>query len=132
VTNTTTRTGYRGAVAAVLAIGGIAVAIAAWASGEHGLAIGLLITYGVAAVIAVVWSAGSGDVAAIIRAGGDERQQSIGLHAIAITGMVMVIASLIGVVVATARTGDSGGYGVMSAVGGISYAISLTYLHRSR
>ena len=129
---TGTRTGYRGATAGVLAVGGGATAIAAWVNGDHGLAIGLLVTYALAAVVAFIWSGGTGDVAAIIRAGGDERQQSIGREAIAITGMVMVLAALVGVVVETATKGDPGSYGVMSAVGGLSYAVSLAVLHHSR
>jgi hypothetical protein len=71
------RTFRRGAAAAVLVVGGVGVAIATWVSGEHGLAIELVAIYAVAAVVAYVWSGGKGDVAAIMRIGGDERQRGM-------------------------------------------------------
>lgn len=129
---TATYSGHRSAVAGVLAAGGVAVAIASWANGRHGLAVALLAIYAVAAAVAFVWAGGGGDVAAVIRAGGDERQRDIGRDAIAITGFVMVVTALVGVVVVTARNGDPGSYGVMSLIGGIAYAVSLFVLHKTR
>ena len=67
---TTTRRGYRGATAAVLVVGGGAVAVACWVGGDHGLAIGLAVFYALAAVVAFLWSGGKGDIAAIMRIGG--------------------------------------------------------------
>jgi hypothetical protein len=122
----------RSATAAVLVVGGGGVAIATWVSGEHGLAIGLVAIYAAAAVIADVWSGGKGDVAAIMRIGGDERQRGMDRDATAITGIVVVLAAIIGVIIQTARNADPGAYGVICAVGGFSYAVSLFALRRRR
>jgi hypothetical protein len=126
------RTLRRGATAGVLVIGGGGVAIATWVSGEHGLAIGLVAIYALSAVIAYVWSGGKGDVAAILRVGGDERQRGMDRDATAITGLVVVLAAIIGAIIQTARSADPGAYGVICAVGGITYAISLFALRRRR
>jgi hypothetical protein len=122
----------RGASAGVLVVGGGGVAIATWISGEHGLAIGLVAIYAMAALIAYIWSGGRGDVAAILRVGGDERQRGMDRDATAITGLVVVLAAIIGTIIQTARSADPGAYGVICAVGGITYAISLFALRRRR
>jgi hypothetical protein len=93
------RTLRRGATVGVLVVGGGGVAIATWVSGEHGLAIGLVAIYAVAAVIAYIWSGGKGDVAAILRVGGDERQRGLDRDATAITGLVVVVAAVIGAII---------------------------------
>ncbi|MEY2460933.1 MAG: hypothetical protein QOG30_2763 [Acidimicrobiaceae bacterium] len=129
---TATRSGHRTATAAVLAIGGGAVAAASWAGGDHGLAVGLVVFYAVAAVIAFAWSGGRGDVAAIMRVGGDERQRSLDRDATAITGIAMSLAAIAGAVVETARSLDPGPYGVMCAVGGITYCVSLIIVRHRR
>jgi hypothetical protein len=129
---TATPTGHRGATAAVLVIGGGAVAVATWASGDHGLAVGLVAIYAVAAVIAYLWSGGRGDIAAIMRVGGDERQRGIDRDATAITGLVMALAAVTGAIIQTARSADPGAYGVMCAVGGITYSASLIVFRRRR
>ena len=128
---TATPAGHRMATAAVLVIGGGAVAVATWAGGDHGLAVGLVAFYVVAAGIAYIWSGGKGDVAAIMRVGGDERQRGIDRDATALTGIVMALAAIAGAVVQTARSGDPGGYGVMCVVGGITYTVGvIVFRHR--
>ena len=67
--------GHRAAAAGVLIVGGGAVAAATWISGDHGWAVAALVIYAVFAAVAFVWSGRSGDFAAILRAGGDERQR---------------------------------------------------------
>lgn len=129
---TAIRTGKRGAAAAVLVVGGGAVAAASWVGGDHGLAIGLLVFYAVAATVAFVWAGGQGDVAAIMRAGGDERQRGLDRDATAITGLVMSFAAITGAVVQTARSADAGAYGLMCVVGGVTYTISLVLLRLRR
>ena len=129
---TATRTGHRGVTAAVLLVGGGAVAAATWASGDHGLAVGLVVFYVIAAGVAYLWSGGKGDVAAIMRVGGDERQKSIDRDATAITGMAMSLAALIGAVVETAGDGDPGAFGIMCLVGGASYVVALIALRHRR
>lgn len=127
-----TRSGHRGATAAVLVVGGGALAVASWIGGDHGLAVGLVVFYVVAAGIAYVWSGGQGDVAAIMRVGGDERQRGLDRDATAIAGMAVSLAALSGAVIQTARDLDPGPYGVMCAVGGVSYTVSLLVLRRRR
>ena len=129
---TATRTGHRGVTAAVLLVGGGAVAAATWASGDHGLAVGLVVFYVLAAGVAYLWSGGKGDVAAIMRVGGDERQKSIDRDATAITGMAMSLAALVGAIVEVARDGDPGAFGVMCLVGGASYVVALIALRYRR
>jgi hypothetical protein len=129
---TATPTGHRGATAAVLVIGGGGVAIATWVGGDHGLAIGLVATYAVTAVIAYLWSGGKGDIAAIMRVGGDERQRGIDRDATAITGLVMALAAIVGAIIQTARSADPGAYGVICAVGGVTYSFSLIALRHRR
>ena len=124
--------GHRAATACVLVVFGGALAGATWASGEHGLAFGLVAFYAVAAGIAYVWSGGKGDVAAIIRAGGDERQRGMDREATAITGLVILLAALVGAIIQTARTGDPGAYGIICAVGGVTYAVTLIAFRNRR
>jgi hypothetical protein len=130
---TTSRpTGHRGATAAVLVVGGGGLAAATWVSGDHGLAVGLLVFYAVASGIAYLWSGGKGDVAAILRVGADERQRGIDRDATAISGLAMALAAIAGAIVQTARHGDPGAYGVMCLVGGVSYTIALVGVRRRR
>ena len=128
---TATRTGHRGVTAAVLLVGGGAVAAATWASGDHGLAVGLVAFYVLAAGVAYLWSGGKGDVAAIMRVGGDERQKSIDRDATAITGM-RCRWRLSGAIVETARDGDPGAFGVMCLVGGCQLRGRLIALRHRR
>lgn len=127
-----TRTGHRAATAAVLVIGGGALAVASWIGGDHGFAIALVAFYLAAAAIAFVWSGGSGDVAAIMRVGGDERQRGLDRDATAIAGLTMSAAAIVGAIVQTARGADPSGYALMCLVGGVTYAVSLIALRRRR
>ncbi len=123
------RSGHRGASAAVLLVGGGAVAVGAWIGGHPGVAAAMIAAYVVLAVIAFIWSGGRGDVAAIMRGGGDERQRSIDLRATAAAGIVTSIVTVAGAVVNIARTGgDPGPYGVVCMVFGISYGVALAVL----
>ena len=70
------RRGYRGVAAGILLLGGAAVAVATWIGGDHGWAIVALGIYAVLAIIAFVWAGRQSDVGAILRVGGDERQQT--------------------------------------------------------
>jgi uncharacterized iron-regulated membrane protein len=128
----TTLTGHRAATSAVLVVGGGALAAGTWLGGEHGLAVGLVVFYLVAGLIAYLWAGRDGDVAAIMRVGGDERQRRMDRDATAAAGAVMAVAAVIGAGIEAARHhGDPGAYGVMCAVGGIAYTASLLfYRHR--
>jgi hypothetical protein len=125
-------TGHRGATAAVLLVGGGAITAAAWAGGDPGLAIGLIVFYLIAAAIAFAWAGGRGDIAAMLRVDSDERQQSIGRDALAITGTILIFVALAGLVVQTARGLDPGPYGKMCVVSGVTYAAAVAVLRSRR
>jgi hypothetical protein len=126
-----TLTGHRSWTTVGLVVGGGALAAATWVGGEHGLAVGLVIFYGLAAAVAYVWSGRDTDVAAIMRVGGDERQRRLDRDATAISGLAMGVAAIVGAIVESARNhGDIGAYGVICVVGGLSYAVSLVVLRR--
>ena len=122
----------RSATSGILLVGGGAIAVATWVSGDHGLAVGLVVFYVIAAGIAYVWSGRDTDVAAIMRWDGDERQFGIDREANVITAHAMGIAAIIGAIVNTAVNGDPGGYGVICFVGGVTYVVSLVVLRRRR
>jgi hypothetical protein len=128
---TQTVTGHRGATAAVLVVGGGGLAVATWIGGQHGLALGLVAFYAAAAAVAYVWSGRDSDTGAILRAGGDERQRRLDQDATALAGLAMGLAAIIGAIVSAARDGGNiGGYGVIAAVGGLTYTVSLVVLRR--
>ncbi len=127
----TSKNGHRWISAVVLLVGGGAVAIAAWVGGQPGVAVFLVAAYIVFAAIAFVWSGGRGDVAAIMRGGGDERQAAIDLRAGALAAHVTAVFAVVGAIVSMARTGGNpGAYGVICMVFGISYGLALAVLHR--
>lgn len=124
-------TRHRGRTAMVLAVGGGALAVATWIGGEHGLAVGLVVFYAVATLIAYLWSGRDTDVAAIMRDGGDERQRRLDHDATALAGLAMGITAFVGAVISAAvNEGDIGPFGLICAVGGATYAISLLVLRR--
>jgi hypothetical protein len=127
---TTTRPARRFATTGLLGGFGAAIGIAVWAGGEPGLAIGILLFYAVCCVVAAIWSRGRGDVAAIIRLSGDERQQLLDVRATAIAGIVTLAFCLGGVIVDLARGGSGNPWALICAVGGASYAIALAVLVR--
>jgi len=127
-----TRTTHRARVAAVLVAAGIALTAAMWSHGQVGLAVATGVFYAVAATVSFLWAGGSGDVAAIMRAEGDERQRAIDVEATAVTGLVLIVAIVVGGVVELFRTGSMGQYGLMGALAGTTYAVSLAVLRRRR
>lgn len=124
--------GHRGATAGVLLIGGVGVAAATWASADHGWALAAIAIYLLLAAGAFIWAGRSGDVAAILRAGGDERQRNLDRDATAITGLVVTLVALIGAIVELGRTGNPGVYGFFCMVAGVAYGASLFLLRRRR
>jgi hypothetical protein len=126
-------TGRRGATAAVLAVGGGALAVATWLGGEPGLAVGLVVFYAVCAGLAYLYAGRDTDVGAILRSGGDERQRSLDRDATMFAGLAMIALAIIGSVVSAAVTeGDIGVYGLFAAVGAIAYIVSLIVLRWRR
>ena len=129
----TTRRPVRRALSAiVLATGGLALSAAIWASGSHGFALGALAFYAVVSTIAFLWAGGDGDVAAILGTNADERQRGLDRDATAITGLAVTLVALVGAIVAIARTGNPGDFGVVCFVSGATYAVSIAVLRRRR
>lgn len=116
----------------MLVVGGGAVVAASLIADDVAVAIVMGVLYIAFAIGAYFWAGGSGDVAAIMRVGGDERQRSLDRDATIIAGYCMVFAALTGAVVQIARREGPGAYGVMCAVGGVSYVVALFVLQRRR
>lgn len=128
--NVMTRTSPRRRLAtvAVLGVGGGALTVGTWVGGQRGFAVGLGAAYLVFMAIAYVWSGGTGDVAAIMRVSGDERQRALDHRATATSGYAMALFCIGGCVVSLARGGDGSPWSLVCAVGGISYVVSLAVL----
>jgi hypothetical protein len=104
--------------------------VASWVGGEHSLAIMLGIFYAVACVGSYLWTRGHGDVAAIMRLSGDERQRLIDVRATAIAGMITLAFCVGGAIVDLARGGTGNPWALICAVGGASYALTVAVLIR--
>lgn len=116
--------------AAWLIVAGGALCVAVWVSGETQAAGGLAIFYLITAAIAYALSGGSGDVAAIMRTDGDERQRRFDHDAMRYSAWAMTAAGVIGSMVQIAQRQDPGGYAVVLTVGGLTYVASLALLMR--
>jgi hypothetical protein len=117
---------------AVLLVLGGAIAAATWVNGDHGFAIALGIFYVACAGIAYLWSGGKGDVAAIMRVAGDERQRAMDREAIAWSGMAMAAVAIGGTIVQLFQGGHPDEFSLVCAVGGASYIVALAVLRRRR
>ena len=111
---------------------GLALASALWARGEREFALGVFAACALLGALAYAWAGGDGDVAAVLGSRGDERQRSLDRDATAIAGVATIVAAIVGAVASIARTGNAGSYGVICAVAGVVYAVSLTALRRRR
>jgi hypothetical protein len=123
-------TARRWATTATLAVLGAAVTLATWAGGEPYLAAMLAGFYVLCCGLAYLWSRGSGDVAALLRFSGDERQRQMDLRATAIAGLVTLAFCLGGTVVDLARGGTGNPWALICAVGGLSYVVALAIVRR--
>ena len=122
---------HRSATALVLAVAGGALTVATWIGGAHVAALVVGGLYVVLTVAAWLWSGRDTDVAAIMRGGGDERQRRLDRDATALSGLAMGVTAVLGAIVSAAlQEGDIGPWGVVAAVGGITYAVSLGVLQR--
>ena len=72
----TTIGGHRRLATAITLLAGGGVAAATWVSGDHGWAIGIAAAFLVLAAGTFVWSGRSGDIAAVLRAGGDDDEET--------------------------------------------------------
>jgi hypothetical protein len=133
MSTTPTLSGRRSATAGVVIVFGGALTAAVWYGGQHGLAIGLAVFYAVSAVATYLWAGRDTDVAAALRAGGDERQRSIDRDATHVAALAMVTFALVGCIWSAAtNSGEVGIFGAFAAVGGASYAVALAVLRRRR
>jgi hypothetical protein len=128
--STKAMTARRWATTATLAAGGAAVTLAAWVGGEPYLAVALAVIYVVCCGVAFLWSRGSGDVAALIRLTGDERQRLIDLRATAVAGLATLAFCLGGAIVDLARGGTGNPWALICAIGGLAYVVALAVLRR--
>ena len=129
---TTTHRGFRPAAATVLLIGGAGVAAATWIGGDHRWAVAVIAAYLMLAIGAYLWAGRSGDVAALLRAGGDERQRGLDRDATATTGLVLTLAAVLGALISLGRTGNPGVWGEFCVIAGVAYSLSLWAMHRRR
>jgi hypothetical protein len=113
-------------------IGGGGLAAATWISGDHGWAIGIAVAFLFLAAVTFVWSGRSGDIAAVLRAGGDERQRGLDRDALTMSAQATTVVAVVGAIVQIARTGDPGVFGLFCAVSGVSYAAGLLALRLRR
>ncbi len=115
---------------ALLAVLGGAITVASWIGGEPALALMLGIFYAICCVGAYLWSRGHGDVAAIMRLSGDERQRLIDVRATAIAGLATLAFCIGGAIVDLALGGTGNPWALILAVGGVSYAVAVAVLIR--
>jgi hypothetical protein len=124
--------GHRRLATAITLVAGGGLAAATWISGDHGWAIGIAIAFLLLAAVTFVWSGRSGDIAAVLRAGGDERQRGLDRDALAMSAQATTVVAVVGAIVQIARTGDPGVFGLFCAVSGVSYAAGLLALRLRR
>jgi hypothetical protein len=127
---TKTMTARRWATTGTLAVLGAAVTLATWAGGEPYLAVVLGGFYLLSCGVSYLWSRGGGDVAALIRLSGDERQRLIDLRATAVAGLATLAFCLGGAVIDLARGGTGNPWALICAVGGLAYAVALAIFRR--
>jgi hypothetical protein len=128
----TTLGGHRRLAATITLVAGGAVAAATWVSGDHSWAIGIAAAFLVLAAVTYIWSGRTGDIAAVLRAGGDERQRGLDRDALALSAQATTVVAVVGAIVQIARTGDPGVFGLFCAVSGVTYAGGLLALRLRR
>jgi hypothetical protein len=107
---------------------GTATAVAAWIGGAPWLALCLLSFYLVGSLIMYLWSGRGGDVAAIMRVQGDERQKMIDSQATVVAAGAVLTFCLAGMMVDLAGGGTGNPWALICAVGGASYAVALAVI----
>jgi hypothetical protein len=120
--------GRRAAATATLVVGGGAFSVGAWVGGERYLALGLAAFYLVCGAVAYRWAGGGGDVAALLRASGDERQRQLDVRATAVAAYATMVFCIGAAAVDLARGGTGGPWAMVLGVGGLSYAAALVVL----
>ena len=111
----------------LLVLGG-SIAAAAAIGGDPSGAVVLAAFYVLSGVGVWLWSGRSGDVAALLRSGGDERQRSLDLRVTAISGLAMGAFVIAGTIVQLARGEDPTMFALVCMVGGVAYSVALGVL----
>jgi hypothetical protein len=127
---TKTMRGRRWATTGLLGVLGGMVTLATWVGGEPYLAVMLGGFYLLFCGVCFLWSRGNGDVAALIRLSGDERQRMIDTRATAVAGIVTLGFCLGGTMVDLARGGTGNPWALICAVGGLAYIAALAIFRR--
>lgn len=130
MTAKTSTTARRNATTGLLAVLGAAITGATWVGGEHGLAIAMAGLYLLSCAVSYLWSRGSGDVAAIIRLSGDERQRLIDIRATAAAGLATIAFCLGGAMVNLAAGGTGSPWTLICVVAGLSYVVAVGVFRR--
>lgn len=119
------------ATTGLLAVLGAAVTLATWVGGEPYLALVLGGFYLLCCGASYLWSRGSGDIAAIIRLSGDERQRLLDTRATAVAGLATLGFCLGGTVIDLARGGTGNPWALICGVGGLAYVAALAIFRRT-
>ncbi len=114
-------------ITVLLVLGG-SIAVASAIGGDPSGAVVLAGFYLLCGVGVWLWSQRSGDVAALLRSEGDERQRAVDLRATAISGLAMGAFAIAGTIVQLARGEDPTMFGLVCMVGGVAYAVAVGIL----
>jgi hypothetical protein len=116
----------------MLAVLGAAITGATWVGAEHSLAIAMAGLYLLSCAVSYLWSRGSGDVAAIIRLSGDERQPLIDIRATAAAaGLATIAFCLGGAMVNLASWATGSPWTLICAVSGLSCVLAVGVFRQS-
>jgi hypothetical protein len=118
-------------VPAVMVVLGSAIALGAWVGTGWGAALGVEIVTIVAACGYYALGGTDSDFGALFGSRPDERQTSIGMRATALTGNVMVLVAIGGVVIATATGSSAWPFVLFCSVGAATFLVGLV-VYRDR
>jgi len=110
---------------------GSAIAFGAWIGNGWGAAVGIELLTLIGACGYFVLGGRDSDIGALLGSKPDERQASIGMRATALTGNVMVLVAIGGVVVALAVGSSAWPFFLFCLVGAATFLIGL-FVYRER
>lgn len=110
---------------------GSAMAVGAWIGSGWGAALSIEIVTVGGAVAYFVLGGRDTDVGAMLGARPDERQTSIGMRSTALTGLVLILVAVGGLVITMALRRPAWPFLLFSVVGGITYLAGLV-VYRDR
>jgi hypothetical protein len=110
---------------AVTVVLGSAIALGAWIGTGWGPALGIELVTVIGACGYYLLGSRDSDVGALFGSRPDERQASIGMRAIALTGNVLILVAIGGVVIATATGISAWPFFLFCSVGAATFLIGL-------